>query len=221
MDTNDKHPRGYSQDVLQHLRKQAIRLRKSGKRYKEISEAIGIHHTTICTWCNNYEREGKAALKFKGRRGRRPGTCRTLSKPQEKEVQKAIRDRCPNQLKMPFALWDRRAVQQIIKLLHGIDMPIRTVGEYLKRWGFTPQRPLKKAYRQNPKAVKKWLEEEYPAIKKRAKNESAEIHWGDETGLCNTSYHGRSYAPKGNTPAITVHPRCERVNLRRATPATQ
>ena len=92
-------------------------------------------------------------------------------------------------------------------------MPIRTVGEYLKRWGFTPQKPLRRAYKQNPKAVKVWLDEQYPAIAKRAKKERAEIHWGDETGLCNDSYHGRSYAPRGETPAIRLHPRCKRVNL--------
>jgi len=74
-------------------------------------------------------------------------------------------------------------------------MPIRIVGEYLKRWGFTPQKPLRRAYEQNPKAVKKWLDEAYPVIVKKAKKDQAEIHWGDETGLCNDSYHGRSYAP--------------------------
>ncbi len=65
---------------------------------------------------------------------------------------------------MPFALWTRQAVQQLIKHQYKIEMPIRTVGEYLKRWGFTPQKPTKRAYEQNPKAVKKWLDEEYPSI---------------------------------------------------------
>jgi transposase len=92
-------------------------------------------------------------------------------------------------------------------------MPIRTVGEYLSRWGYTPQKPLKKAYKQNPKAVTAWLDNEYPEIAKRAKKENVEIQWGDETGLCNDSYHGRSYAPRGETPAIRLHPKCKRVNL--------
>jgi transposase len=100
-----------------------------------------------------------------------------------------------------------------IKQIWAIDMPIRTVGEYLKRWGFTPQKPLRKAYKQNPKAVEAWMTQDYPKIKKRAQKEKAEIHWGDETGLCNDSYHGRSYAPRGQTPAVRLHPRCERVNL--------
>jgi hypothetical protein len=136
-----------------------------------------------------------------------------LNSDQEQELRKAFHDKCPDQMKLPFALWTRIAVQQYIKQLWSINMPIRTVGEYLKRWGFTPQKPLRRAYKQNPEAVKKWLKEEYPVIAKRAKTEKAEIHWGDETGLCNDTYHGRSYAPRGQTPAIRLHPRCKRVNL--------
>lgn len=92
-------------------------------------------------------------------------------------------------------------------------MPIRTVGEYLKRWGFTPQKPLRRAYEQNPQAVRKWLDEQYPIIVKRAKRERAEIHWGDETGLSNGHQYGRSYAPKGETPVMRVCVRKESIGL--------
>jgi hypothetical protein len=104
-------------------------------------------------------------------------------------------------------------VHQLIKQIWGIQMPIRTVGNYLKRWTFTPQKSFRKAYEQNPQAVKKWLKEQYPAIVKRAKNEQAEIQWGDETGLCNDSYHGLSYAPRGHMPAIRLSAKCQRANL--------
>jgi len=199
-------------EAQQQLRNQAIRLKKSGRTYKEIAEITGVHGTTACKWYKAYLRGGKTAVTIK-KRGRPKGSCRTLTPEQEQELQKAIRDKCPDQLKLAFALWTRIAVQQLIKQLWFINMPIRTVGEYLKRWGFTPQKPLRKAYKQNPKAVKAWMDEEYPEISKRAKKENAEIHWGDETGLCNDSYHGRTYAPRGETPAIKLHPRCERVNL--------
>lgn len=204
--------RKHSTEVQQQLRNQAIRLRKSGKKYKEISEIIGVNAVTICKWYKAYEREGNSAIHIK-KRGRSKGSHRTLSPEQEKELQKVMRDKCPDQLKLSFALWTRKAVMQVIKEFWSIEMPIRTVGEYLRRWGFTPQRPLKKAYKQNPKAVESWLKEDYPKIVNKAKIEKAEIHWGDETGLCNDSYHGRSYAPRGETPAIKVHPRCKRVNL--------
>ena len=204
--------RKLSTDAQQQLRYQVIRFREKGRTHKEISAITGVNRSTCSTWWNLYRNEGKKALIIK-KRGRPDGSCRKLDEEQEKEIQKAICDKCPDQLKLPFALWTRIAVQLLIRQLWGLEIPIRTIGDYLKRWNFTPQKPLKRAYEQNPKAVKKWLNEKYPAIQQKAKKEDAEIHWGDETGLCNDSYHGRSYAPRGKTPAIRLSAKCRRVNL--------
>ena len=205
--------RKLSTDAQQQLRHQVIRLRKQGRKFSEITAITGASRCACSMWWNRYLKDGKKAIQIK-KRGRPVGSYRKLYKEQENEIRKAIRDKCPDQLKLPFALWTRKAVQQLIKKRWGIEVPIRTIGDYLKRWEYTPQKPLKRAYEQNPKAVKKWLEEEYPVIKKQAKKENAEIHWGDETGLCNDSYHGRSYAPRGKTPAIRLSAKkCKRVNL--------
>ena len=204
--------RTLKQEVQEQIRYQAVRLRKAGKKYIEIGELLGVSYSSACQWCKAYERQGIKAIRAR-KRGRKIGSCRTLTADQEKQIKKMIRDKCPDQLKLPFALWTRIAVQQLIKNLFQTEMPIRTVGEYLNRWGYTPQKPFRKAYEQNPKAVKKWLEEQYPAIARRAKQEEAEIQWGDETGLCNDSQHGRSYSPRGKTPAIRLPAKRERINL--------
>ena len=101
---------------------------------------------------------------------------------------------------MEFALWTRGAVMQLIERECAIKLKVRAVGNYLQRWGFTPQKPIKRAYEQRPEAVKAWLDEQYPAIEKQAKAEGGEIHWGDETALVNTDVRGRSYSPRGQTP---------------------
>jgi transposase len=132
--------------------------------------------------------------------GRGLGQQRRLSADQELHIQRQICKNRPEQLKMEFALWTRAAVMLLVKQEFGIDLPIRTMGEYLKRWGFTPQRPIKRAYEQRPEAVKQWLDEQYPEIAQRAKAEDAEIHWGDETGVVNTDVRGRGYQPRGQTP---------------------
>ena len=80
------------------------------------------------------------------------------------------------------ALWTRPAVQELIEQQCGIRLPIRTVGEYLRRWGFTPQKPVRKAYKQDPEAVAEWLETKYPEIEKRAEQEGGEIQWGMRRG---------------------------------------
>jgi len=99
-------------------------------------------------------------------------------------------------------LWNRAAVTELIEREYGIKLQVRTMGKYLKRWGFTPQKPIKRFYEQRPEAVKAWLEEKYPAIVEQAKAENGEIHWGDETAVVNTDVRGRSYAPKGETPVV-------------------
>lgn len=138
---------------------------------------------------------------------------RTLSADQELDIQRCITDKTPDQYKLSFALWTRQAVRDFIKVRTGITMPIRTVGEYLKRWGFTPQKPLKRAYEQRPEAVQQWLNKEYPAIQERAKIEGAEIHWGDETGIRSDAQHGRSYAPRGKTPVIRLSAKHTSMNM--------
>jgi len=92
-------------------------------------------------------------------------------------------------------------------------MPIRTVGEYLKRWGFTAQKPLKRAYQQRPAEVQRWLDKQYPAIEARAKRKGGEIHRGDEAGLRSDSQHGRNYAPEGKTPAIRLSAKGVSLNM--------
>jgi transposase len=145
--------------------------------------------------------------------GRPKGSGRLLGPDEEREVQWLIQDRTPDQLKMNYALWTRQAVGELIEARYGIQLKVRNVGKYLKRWGYTPQKPLKKAYEQSPAAVNKWLGATYPEIAARAKQEGAQIHWGDESGLRSDDVRGRGYAPKGQTPVLRVNARREGLSV--------
>ena len=101
---------------------------------------------------------------------------------------------------MGFALWTRSTVQGLIKELYDIEMPIRTVGIYLKQWGFAPQKSVKHACERNGKRVKEWMDKTYPEISRQAQEEGAEIHWGDATGVKAEDQVGGGFTPKGKTP---------------------
>jgi len=189
-------------ETKESIRQRAIRLLEQGKSQKEVASHLSVNKNSVYTWNKNYKKYGYKGLKEKPQ-GHKKGIGRLLSSEQEKQVQNLIIDKMPDQLKLPFALWTRRAIVELIKREFGVTIAIRTMGTYLERWGFTPQKPKKRAYEQNDKLIKKWLEEEYPQIKAQAKQENAEIHWGDETGIKNQCQYGRSYAPKGKTPTIT------------------
>ena len=191
--------RTLTEDTRLAFRERAISLIKSGKPKGEVAEILGVQAGTISAWWKNYQSSGKKGLVAK-KRGVKSEDKKLLSKEHELAIQKMIVDKMPEQLKLDFALWTRKAVKELVEQQFGIVLAITTMGDYLRKWGFTPQKPKKMAYEQCPKKVQKWLEEEYPAIKKQAKAEEAVIYWGDETGVKNQCNHGRSYAPKGKTP---------------------
>ena len=195
--------RKLTREARYERRVQVIRLRKAGRTYDEIATLTGLSRTGVFDICKRHATSGSSAL-HDAAGGRKLGEQRLLSPAQEALVQKLIADKTPDQLKMPYALWSRAAVAELIEQRFGLKPKVRTMGMYLQRWGFTPQKPMRKAYEQSPAAVKKWLDEDYPALAQRARAEGAEIHWGDESGLRSDDVRGRSYAPRGETPVVRV-----------------
>lgn len=191
--------RSLSIEERYQFKKRAVTLIRSGKKQLEIAVFYGIRPATVSSWMKAYKLHGNKGLKEKIR-GVKSEDKKLLSKEQEKQIQNMITDVMPDQLKLDYALWTRKAVKELVKREFNVDLAVNTMGDYLRKWGFTPQKPKKLAYEQCSKKVQKWLDEDYPKIKERAKEESAEIQWGDETGVRNSNQHGRSYAPKGKTP---------------------
>ena len=186
-------------EQLHERRKQVVRLHKKGIKIMQIRALTGLSYPTVRAAIDLFDAGGWSAIR-PALRGRIKGDGRVLSQVQEADIQRMIIDTRPEQLKMDFSLWSRAAVGQLIDQEFGIKLQVRSIGKYLTRWGFTPQKPIKRAYEQSPAAVQAWLEGEYPGIEQRARSEGAEIHWGDETALVNTDVRGRSYAPAGKTP---------------------
>ena len=207
-----KDARSLSPLELEERRKQAVKLRERGMKYSDISEIVGVNRNKVSEWYKLWLSGGSKALKVKSR-GKPKGSGCTLDPDQQNRVRCCLITCTPDQLQFNFALWTRAAVRQLIAHLFKIDMPIRTVGHYLKQWGFTPQKPVKRSYERCSKRVQKWLNEEYPEIERKAHEEGAEIHWGDETGVCNQDQVGRGYAPKGKTPVRERKGKKERVNM--------
>lgn len=165
----------------------------------EACRIFGVGRTSIHNWLKAHQKGGDAALKAH-KRG--PKHQSRLAGHQAATIVRLITDRCPDQLKLPFVLWTRDAVRQLIEKRYGISVSVWTVGRYLQHWGFTPQKPLRRAYEQAPEAVQRWLEHDYPAIRRQARTERAQIHWGDEMGMRSDHQAGRSYGLKGHTPVI-------------------
>lgn len=183
------------------LRRRVVRaVLEQGLAKAEAARVFGVSRTSVHAWINLYHESGVDGLTPK-RIGRPRGGGR-LQGWQAATIVNLIKDNCPEQLKMPFALWTREAVGDLIYQRFGIRYSRGMVGRLLCHWGFTPQKPVTRAYERNDERIRAWLQCEYPALRCRAKRENAEIYWEDETGLRSDHVVGRSYAPRGVTPVI-------------------
>ena len=203
--------RKLSAEAKEEIRRQAVKLHLQGQKNIQIAEILEVHRSTVSVWLKLYNQEGLKVLKAR-KVGRRVGSGMQLSACEQDTLRKKIEDKHPEQLKLSFALWTREAVCELIVEETGKRLDLRQVGRYLKRWGFTPQRPIKQAYQRDEKKVNQWLNQEYPKIKALAKSEDAEIQWVDEAGIKSHDHRGRGYAPKGKTPVRLHEPRVEKIN---------
>jgi transposase len=201
-----------SAEARAELRSQVLALRAEGKTFVEISAVTGYARTYCVTLAGKLEkRPDLAAVVNRG--GRPTGNGRHLTSRQEAQALRWICGRYPDQLRLPFALWTRRAVQELFRTKFDVSMPIRTVGLYLERWGLTPQRPSRRAYERDDAAVDRWLRVEYPKIARMAKENRAEICWGDETGVRSDESRHRGYALRGKTPILRIPVRRSSVSV--------
>jgi len=181
------------------LRRKVIRAIRGGKKQVEVAKLFGVTRQAVGKWVKKYREGGHGALRAQQRGRRRGGSLQSW---QAAQIARTVVDRYPEQLKLPFFLWTREAVAELIKQRFGITLSIWTVGRYLGRWGFTPQKPTRQAFEQDPEQVRQWLEEKYPEIRRLARRRKAEIYWGDEMGLRSDHACGRSYGRCGETPVI-------------------
>jgi transposase len=183
-------------EVLEALRLRALHGCELGYTETEVAQLLGLARETVCRWWAAYLRGGLQGLPH-DRTGRPLGTGRLLSDAQAQRIQDLLRSHHPDELGIHAPLWTRQAVAALIRQECQVEMPVRTVGLYLRRWGFTPKRPRRHSRDQDPEEVRRWLEETYPAIEARAAGEGAVIYWGDEVGVAADQQPARGYAPRG------------------------
>jgi transposase len=196
---NKRDARFLSPPAQEDLRRRVVAAVRGGMYQAEAARTFGVSRQSVNNWMKMCRSGGLRCLRS-GRRGRPP--VQRLAPHQAATVVRLITDRCPDQLKLPFALWTREALCGLLAQRLGLKVSVWTAGRYLRRWGFSPQKPVRRAYERAPEAVRHWLEEKYPAIRARAKREGAEIHWGDEMGLRSDHQAGRSWGRRGQTPVI-------------------
>jgi transposase len=204
--------RSLPDEVLEALRLRALRGCEMGLSHADIAQMLGVWPETVSRWWTAYSSQGVDALPGE-RTGRPLGSGRILNDEQAAHIQHLIDSNSPEQRGIPSPLWSRRAVRDLIRKELGVSLPVRTVGKYLKRWGYTAKRPRRHSKDQDPEEVRAWLEETYPLVEKQAEKEGAEVLWGDETGVAADEYPRVGYARVGQPATVEVPDSHIRINM--------
>lgn len=192
--------RKLTHEQSEYVRIQAVKaVRLNGSSPEEVIKTFGLHRANIYKWLKKYDEFGVDSLKSKKAGGPQPKLT-----PQQKHQLKKLILKNPLQLKLDFeyALWTIDMVKELIWKKFKVNYTTSHVHNILKEIGYSNQRPLERAYQQDPEKVDKWVNKDYKAIKREAAREDRVVYFGDEAGFHETASYGRTWAPKGETPII-------------------
>jgi transposase len=200
--------RKLSHETLEQIRLMAVRRVQAGEKASRVIASYGLCRTDIYRWLRAAKKGGEAALKARKAPGRKP----TLTARQKQRVRRWICGKDPRQYAFDFGLWTRQIVAELIEETFGVCLSVSTVGRLLAELEITPQKPLRRAYERDPKAIAKWVNEDYPRLKKRAKKRGAEIFFLDEAGIRSDAPLQRTWGAKGKTPVVRTSGQRQSVN---------
>ena len=193
-----KDGRKLSHDTLEEIRIRAVQQVEAGESPEAVIKALGFNRSQIYTWLALYREGGYDALKKKVAKGREP----KLSGKQLQQLYEIITSKNPTQLNFEFALWTRSMIRELIRDEFRVKLSDVSVGRLLRKMGLSPQRPLRRAYQQDPARIQEWKETAYPEIQKEAKKVGADIYFGDESAIRSDHHSGTTWAPVGETPIV-------------------
>jgi transposase len=190
--------RALDHKTLEEIRIRAVQQVEAGESPEDVIRVLGFARPVIYDWLAKYREGGLDALRAKAIPGRPP----RLEGKQLRWLHKAITTKNPLQYRFEFALWTRGMVRELIRERFGVRLSDVSVGRLLRKMGLSPQKPLRRAYEQDPELVQSWLAKDFPKIQALAKKTRATLYFSDESGVRSDFHSGTTWAPRGKTPIV-------------------
>lgn len=184
--------------TLEEIRIRAVERVQEGESPEVVIKALGFTRSCIYTWLALYRAGGWGALKARALKGR----PMKISAAAMQWLYQTIAGKNPLQCRFEFALWTREMIRALLREEFDLKLSLSSVGRLLRQLGLSCQRPLFRAIEQDPERVRRWKEEEFPAIQRRAKEAGARILFGDEAGVRSDYHAGTTWGVKGQTPIV-------------------
>ncbi len=193
----------------QWSRMQGVKMVRSGFSVSDVAHFFGVSTRAVFKWLSVFAQSGQNGLLAKEGAGRPP----KVSPEQMQWIASAVRNHTPNQLRFEFGLWTLRLIGQLIERQFGMTLSLPTLGKIMAQLGFTTQRPLYRAYQQDATLVQRWLTDDLPALRARAKAKGAKLLFADEASMRSDYHAGTTWAPRGCTPIVAADGHRSSVNM--------
>ena len=195
--------------TLEQIRIRAVERVQAGESPEVVIKALGFSRSCIYTWLALYRSGGWGALKARVLRGR----PMKIVPAQMKWLYETVTGKSPLQFRFEFALWTREMIQMLLREEFSLKLSLTSVGRLLRQLGLSCQRPLFRATEQDPERVRRWREEEFPVIRRMAKESGARVFFGDEAGVRSDYHAGTTWGVKGKTPVVLRTGKRKSVNM--------
>lgn len=196
----DSDGRRLDHHSLQTIRQLAVKAVGEGQSVASVAAALGMNVRTVFRWLANFASGGQKALLAKPIPGRPP----KLSAEEMAWIGQTVREKNLLQCRFEFALWTLGLIRELVRQHFGKTLSVGAMSRVMKILGFSVQRPLYRAWQQDPVLVERWRKEEFPAIVAHAKRVSATIYFADESGMRSDHHAGTTWAPVGQTPVVSA-----------------
>ena len=206
---NQRDARALDHKTLEEIRIRAVQRVQAGESPEAVIQALGFTRSCIYTWLARYRSGGWGGLKARALQGR----PMKIQATQMRWLYRTVTGKSPLQFRFEFALWTREMIRVLLREQFGLQLSVTSVGRLLKQLGLSCQRPLFRALEQDPKRVRRWLEQEYPRLRRQARELGAEIYFGDEAGVRSDSHAGTTWGIKGQTPVVRSTGQRSSVNM--------
>jgi transposase len=192
--------RSLAHNTLEEMRILAVQRMAEGEHPNDVAASFGMHRSWAYKIRAQARGRGRGVRALRSTKG--TGRPRTLTPTQEQRVMRWVNGKNPMQYGFDFGLWTRNLVRELVRQKFDVTLSLASIGAMLARLNLTPQKPLQRAYQRDPEAIERWQRDTYPSIARQAREQKADIFFWDESGFRADSVHGRTWAPRGETPVV-------------------
>ena len=196
-------------EVMNYLRKIAVHaVEENGYGPEDVIRIFGFSRSTIYDWLNRFRTNGYAGLDTK----KAPGAPPIVTEEMDIWLKKTVLESTPEDFGYDTTLWTCDLLAQLLSEQYKVQVVGATINHHLHQLGLSNQKPNAIPREQDPTAVDRFVNKEFPKIQSLANKIGADVGFEDEAGVDLREHSGKTWGTRGIRPDVFVTGKRGRLN---------